>query len=324
MAGESIKYTSAEAFQAYVRTYAMELFTKMFYGFKTSQIATPYEGIKGEHILTRLQIKDNLAKRWSKAFSGVEAAEPKPVTLKTVLNKVDLSIVPQEYESSYIGIMRQKGQNPRDWPFEAYILGQIMNKLNEEFEYAIWQGEEAAVAASTDYLRETFDGYLTLIADAITATDLTPVVTGAINSTNAVDQFQAMWAALPEAYKETGADFFCSYAVYDAYRIHYKNKYSANPVETPIVNNANYTAMGLQYELGGGNSKIIPIAGMSGSGRVVLTPQQNLTYGMDDPADVGSFNVEQEDRQLKFWLDFRMGAQIMINSDDAMVVNDQT
>lgn len=321
MAGESVSYTAAEAFQDYIREFREDLFSQLFYGFKTSQLATPHEGVKGELVLTELQIGDNLVKRWSKTFAAVSGAvDFNPRVLATVLNKVDLSIVPQEYESSYLGMMRRKGQDPTDWPFQAYVLERLMAKIKQEMEYAIWQAEAAGSPSSNDYLRQTFDGYLTIIEDAIAATTITPVTTGAITSSNAVASFRLLWNELLDPYKESGVDFFCSYSLYDAYRINYKTLYGQHPNEV-VINDTDY--MGLQYELGGGQSMIIPVSGLSGSGRVVCTPRANLHYGVDAFEDFENFNVEQDTRELKFWMDFRMGAQIGILQDGILVVNDQ-
>lgn len=320
----SLNLTAAEAFQGYVRTYDERLFRQLFYGFDTAQLATPHEGIKGQKIITELQVAANLAKRWNRAFAPpTDQVDFKPVTLSTTLNKVEHSVVPQDYEATYLGMMRRTGQNPDDYPFEMYIMEILFAKLNQEQEFAIWQGEAASSPSSNDYLRQTFDGYLTLIKDAITATDITPVVTGAITSSNAVDKFRLMWAEVDQAYKRAGMDIFCDYTIYDNYRIHYKEKFGANPVETPVINNADYTLAGLRYELGGGNTYIIPIAGMEGSGRVVITPRSNLHYGFDALSDWENFNFEQDHRNLDFWLDFRMGAQILTKRDGILVVNDQ-
>lgn len=321
MPGESVTFTRARAFQDYVRTYAENLYSQLFYGFKSAQLVTAHEGIKGEKILTELEIGDNLAKRWAKSFDPVtDAIDFIPRKLKTVLNKVDLSIVAQEFETSYLGMMRQKGQKVDDIPFQAYIFDRIMAKLNQELEYAFWQAAEAATPAATDFLRQTFDGILTIITKAITATTITPVVTGAINSTNAVEKFRLLWEEVDEANKEAGVDFACSYALYDAYRIRYKTLYGQHPNE-PLITGTNFT--GMPFELGGGNSRIIPFPGMSGSGRVVLTQLSNLHYGMDAFNDIEMFNVEQEVREMRFWMDFRMGTQIGMIRDGSLVVNDQ-
>lgn len=316
----SVNHSNAQAFQGYVRTYAEQLFCELFYGFKTSQLAQIYEGIKGKHVITQLEVGDNLARRWNKNFEPVaDAATHKPRVLETVLNKVDFSVVPQDYEFSYMGALRQKGQNPADWPFQAYVMDKVTAKLLQEFEYAAWRGEAVASPASGDYLRETFDGYLTIIADAITATDITPVATGAISVSNIIDKLRVMWEAVSSVYKENGTDIFMSYTMYDLYRKAYKDAYKIDPAYTEITA-AGYR--GIEYEMGNGNCRIIPINGMAGSGRVVITPRENLTIGIDSPSDV-MFNVEQDKRELHFWMDFRMGAQILMQKDGILVVNDQ-
>lgn len=312
-------HSYAISFQDYVRTYAEELFCELFYGFKTSDLAQTLEGIKGEHVFTQLEIDSNLARRWAKTFDPLNAATTKPRILKTVLNKVDFAIVPQEYEKSYLGALRKKGQNPSDWPFQAFVMEKIMAVLMQEFEVAVWQGVESDTPSAGDYLRETFDGYLQIIIDAIDASTITPVATGAINAGNIITKFRDMWAAVSSVYKENGTDFMMSYEMYDLYRKAYKDAYKVDPAYLQITN-AGY--QGLQYELGNGNTRIIPINGMAGSSRVIITPRENLAIGIDSASDV-MFNVEQDKRELHFWMDFRMGAQIMMQKDGILVVNDQ-
>lgn len=316
-----IDFSSAEGYQAYVETFAEDLFTQLFFGFKTAQLATPHEGVKGRHIITELEVASNLATRWSAAFAGTSNLTPTPTILEVVTNKVEHSVIPQNFESNYLGILRRKGQSSDDYPFQAYMLDKLMRKLNSELEVAAWQGVAAGSPASTDLLRETFDGYLQIIADAITATTLTPVATGAITSSNAVAKFREMWAAVDTAYKDGGVDIFCSYSTYDNYRINYKDTYKVDPAFIQVTD-AGY--QGVQYELAGGNAQIIPIAGMGTSGRVVITPRENLHYGYDDLSDWMNFQFEKDHRQLDFWMDFNMGVAITMMRDGIITVNDQT
>lgn len=317
---ESVDHSYAQAFQDYVRTYAEELFTELFYGFKTADLVTTHEGIKGEKVFTQLEVADNLVRRWGKTFSPLaNAVAMKPRVLKTVLNKVDLSVVPQEYESSYLGMLRKKGQDPTDWPLAAYVMEKVMAKIKTEFEVAVWQGAEEAVPSNGDFLRQTFDGYLTIIAKALTAGDITAVATGASTTANIIANLRLMWAEVRSEYKEAGTDIFMSYELYDTYRKAYKDAYKIDPAYIQITE-AGY--QGILYELGNGNTRIIPINGMAGSDRIVITPRENLAMGIDSPDDT-MFNTEQDKRQLDLWMDFRMGAQIMIQKDGILVVNDQ-
>lgn len=317
---DSTNHEYAIAFQDYVRTYADTLFCEMFYGFKTSELAQTYEGIKGEHIITQLEIGENLVRRWGKAFAPVaNAATFKPRKLKTVLNKVDFEIVPQQYEASYLGAWRKKGQNPADWPFSAYVMEKIMKKLLQEFETAVWQGVEEASPADGDYLRQTFDGYLQIIVEALAAGDIDAVATGASTTADIIADLRLMWAQVSTPYKEGGVDILMSYALYDIYRIAYKDAYKVDPAYVQITE-AGYN--GVLYELGNGNTRIIPINGLSGSGRIIMTPRENLVIGIDSPADT-QFNVTDDIRVLKFWMDFRMGVQILLQKNGILVVNDQ-
>lgn len=317
----SIDHSYAQSFQDYVRTYAEQMFCELFYGFKTSGLAQMFEGIKGQHVITQLEIGDNLARRWNKTFEPLaDAATHKPRVLSTVLNKVDFSVVPQEYEFSYLGAMRQKGQNPADWPFQAYVISKVLAKLQQEFEVAAWQGVAEAVPSSGDYLRQTFDGYLEIIADAVTAGDVTEVSTGAFVAGTIIAQMREMWEAVLPVYKENGTDIFMSYTLYDMYRIAYKDAYKIDPAYAEITASG---YRGLEYELGNGNTRIIPVNGLGSSGRVVITPRENLAIGIDSHSDV-MFNVEQDKRELHFWMDFRMGTQILMQKDGILVVNDQS
>ena len=317
---DSTNHEYAIAFQSYVRTYADELFCEMFYGFKTADLAQIHEGIKGEKVITQLEVGDNLIRRWGKSFAPVvDAATFKPRILKTVLNKVDFDIVPQQYESSYLGGLRKKGQNPGDWPFSAYVMEKINAKLMQEFETAVWKGVEEASPSDGDYLRQTFDGYLQIIVEALLAGDIDAVATGASTTADIIADLRLMWAQVLTPSKEGGVDILMSYALYDTYRIAYKDAYKVDPAYIQITE-AGY--QGVLYELGNGNTRIIPINGLEGSGRIIMTPRENLTIGIDSPADT-QFNVKDDIRVLKFWMDFRMGVQILLQKNGILVVNDQ-
>ena len=183
-----LDFSAAEAYKAYVEEIKEDLFKRLFFGFKTAQLVTPVEGVKGRMVLTELLLKDNLIKRWSQSFGGTDNASFDPLIIEVTKQKIENSVVPQLFENTYLGHLRQKGQSPTDFPFEAYILDAILSKSGEEMETAFWQGEAVAVPADTDNIIDTIDGVLHIIADLITATTITPVPTGAFTSANALDR----------------------------------------------------------------------------------------------------------------------------------------
>jgi hypothetical protein len=310
----SLKLTDAAAYQAYVETFGEELISQLFFGFNTAQLVSTHDEVKGRKVLTELVIGDNLVKRWRAAHDAVaDAIDFQPRVLATAFAKLDVSVIPQELESTYLGMMRKKGQDPRDFPFEAYILGRLIAKAHQEMEVAAWQGIEKAVPAALDNLIELFDGYLHLIADAITATDLTVTTTGAITATNIVDSVELVYDALDTAYKSTPTTAFVSVRNFIRYQRRYRNeigKYT-EPVQ-------------LRQKLDFADCTIVGVPGMGSSNRIIITPAENLHLGYDDVSDYNMFNFEQNKRQLDFWMDFKMGVQIAQLRDGVMAVNEQT
>ena len=307
----SLNHSVVTAFQGYVRTYSEDIYGKLFYGFPSAALVRTFEGIKGQHILTEAEVSTSLARKWAKTFDPIAtAATFRPRTLSTVLNKADISIYPQDYEASYMGAMRQKGQNPADWPFSAYLLDQFIQSINSQFEVALWAGAVPGVPTASDALQLTFDGVLEIIKDEITATTITPVATGALTVSNIIQKLRDMWA---------GVDIYMSFANYDLVRTAIKDTYKIDAAYVDI-NGSSY--QGIRFELGGGNTRIIPVIGMGASNRVIMMPAGNIALGIDSPSDV-MFNSEAEIRELRFWMDFRMGAQLMMVKPGVVVVNDQ-
>ena len=305
---QSLNLTSAASFQAYVQDYYDTLITKMFFGFRTSQYTTAHEGVKNRIALTSLTV-GNLVRRYSSTYNvvaGTHAFAAK--NLEVFDNKVDLAIIPKDFESSYLGRYRQKGQDSMDLPFEGDILAQTIAKMNQEMEIAIWQGDKAAVPASTDLLAATFDGFNTIITDNIGS--LTPVVSGVLTASNAYTTIESIYSGLASQYQDQGVEVFLNNKTKLLAIQEYREKYGK------FTERADGN---LGFDLGANvNIRVCP--GMPDN-KIIITPQENLHYGYDSAMDSSFFNFEQEDRKIKMWCDFKMGAQIAFITPDMLGVN---
>lgn len=308
----SINYNDAEAFRNYVEKKGWDLLTRMFYGFETAQLVTTHDGIKGKLVLTELILGD-LFRRWSKTFNPLtNAIKFVPRELVVDAAKIDLSIYPQEFESSYLGEIRKKGQNPRDFPFEAFILEKVIAKAMEELEDAAWQGVKTASPESTDKLNLLFDGYLEIIRKAIAATDITPVTTGVITDSNVVQSVENVFDFLHPAVKKSATMAFVSVETFTKYQRNYRSDFGK------------YTdADGMRAKLDFANCTLVGIAGMGNSDRIIITPASNLHLGYDDINDFRNLRFNQDKRELQFWLDAKMGCQIGLLQDGMIAVNEQ-
>lgn len=310
----SINLASAESFRDYVEDFGTELFGRAYYGFESANIATLHEGVKGKKILTEL-IMGDLARRWAKNFTPTEdQLNFKPRTLEVSTCKVELQICPQDFESTYLGMFRRKGQNHDDIPFEGYILDKIMKKLAQEFEVAFHQAQKAGTPAAADLMKQTFDGLNKVIADEIAA-GYAPVATpgGTLTATSIIPTLEAMWNKLSDAYKPGEIEVYGSYAHTRLYQTAYAAKYNGNK---PAVD-----AMGrVRLEFGEGWLK--PLPGRSGSDRLIMTPSENLHYGIDAPEDSQIMKFENNKRNVDMWMDFNVGLQVGLVDEDVFVVND--
>lgn len=315
----SANISAVQAYRDYVQDFSQDLIRQAFYTPKTTMYATVQEGIKGRKTLTRLKVAKGKAVAWSAAFSAASDAitlEPRHLDVAPV--KRDLSFIPQEFEASYMGFMRQRGQNPgSDLPFEAYILQDILSGHAEELEAAFWAAQKAVtVVPGTTPMAQTFDGFLEIIADAITATQIpsgaiiaTPG--GAITTSNIVALVETMWNALGAAYKETPVDIFMSWANFQKYNQGYRAEFGK------YVSDNKSAAVTLDFSQ---NARLIPMPGIGSSNRIVMTPGKNLHVGFDLQADQ-IFNMEQNKRVIDYWMDFKVGVQIA-QTDEGLVVND--
>lgn len=319
----SAKLTDVASYQAYVQDFGDQLISKAFFSPKTVQLAAAagavHEGVKGKKTLTTLSVASNKAVAWKSDFSAAaDATVWEPRTLTVYAIKRDLSFVPQEFEDTYLGMFRARGQNPgQDMPFEGYVLNQILGKNAEEIEITLWQGARAgSVTAGTTPMNQVIDGFLELIRDAITATDLNPVTTpgGSITTTNIIELVEEMWDNLGAAYKERAVNVYMSWANFKKYQVAYREAYGK------------YTAPGIAMDMldFNQNAKLIPMPGMGTSDRIVMTPADNLHVGYDSFADTNLFNFEQNKRVIDFYMDFKIGCQIGLLDDEVIVVNDLT
>lgn len=157
-------------------------------------------------------------------------------------------------------------------------------------------------------------GLGTLIAEEITASNLTPVTTGALSASNAYEQFTAMWRSLPIAYRKFGATIYCSWNNSDFLQDDIENK-----VGKYVEVDDREQVMFLRKT--GRKCVIKPVTWMGDSGRLIATPQSNLLLGTDAGSDFNQIRTIEDMWTLQAGINFALGLQI--RDLEALRVNDQ-
>lgn len=122
-------------------------------------------------------------------------------------------------------------------------------------------------------------GWGTIIAEEITATNITPITTGALTNANALDKVELMYNGMTVAHRNLGGVFYMSHANYRNYLIHERTTYGNTA--TPALAN------GVKTVYGDPKWIIQPCTWMGTSGRVIATQKDNLVFGCNMETDPG-------------------------------------
>lgn len=261
--------------------------------------------------LTKLKVLAG-AKPFTDVFEAAgDALEYSGRDLVVRMGKRELLISPTKYRQSWMSEVMKPGVNPEDIPFAEYVWNQVMLELAAEInDSTAYNGVYNAAGATA---ADIATGFAKLIADEITATNLVPVVTGAITNTNAVSKFEQMWKSLPVTYRKAGANLYCSFNSYDKYQEDYREKYGKY-MEVPDG--------GYGYIDGSSRKGVLkPVTWMNTSSRLITTPKENLLLGCDLLSDLNKINTVPALWTMQVGIAFGIGFQI--RDLEAIKVNDQ-
>jgi hypothetical protein len=225
--------------------------------------------------------------------------------------KVDLLLIPQVLEKTWLGKMK-KASDPMDLPFEKFIMDYINSKIVENLRLqGIYKGEYDG-AGTTPI--DTMDGFLKLVADEVTATNIVEIVTGVISATNVIDKVELTYDGLGDAYKKKPTIMKASPTIFDWYVRRYRTLYGGNMTYTGVAKD--------RVLLDGTSCELVKEPGLSGSQRLLTTLKENFVYGVDT-ANNYSLDVQKFDRSLKILIDFKAGVNFKQVHARALAVNDK-
>ena len=216
-------------------------------------------------------------------------------------SKWDHDFDPEEFRNTYLnaGLTDQSfAQAANEQLAKEYLDSITRNTLYS----GVRNGSGSAAA-------DICDGWGTLIAAEITATNLTPVATGALSNSDAVTKVEQVCESVEHWMRQEGFIVYCSYATFDKYKKHYRtlNTYGFDKNENG------------EYTIDGFNAVLRPVAFMGTSARLIATLPDNLVFGTNVEAIQVAASVRRniiESRPM-------MAAGCQIQDLDAIVVNDQ-
>ncbi len=230
-----------------------------------------------------------------------------------------ISIIPEELERSFLSDMLEPGAKQIPFAQWIWMkeMEKLKSEINDNFYLSTYQGDaeefdSGATYASGDYVKfgaeldiykatasttsgqsptthpskwtkvnelVISDGPGTIIAAEISGSNLTPISTGALTSSNALDKIELIYNGMTPAHRKLGGELSLSHANYRNYLLHERSVFGNQA--TPDLANGPKTVYGDPKWI------IKPRTWMGTSGRVIATQKDNMVFGTNIESDMG-------------------------------------
>lgn len=278
---------------AYVEERREELIAKSVMGAKTLDFINLQTGVKGPTALNLIDFDITLqddACGWNEAGTSTltqRIIDAKPFRVNMAVCDKNLYGTWAQYQ-----VKVAAGKVASDLPFEQDFVAGVLNGIQERVEELIWQGDANNSGE--------FDGFLTILGSATTAT-----------GTTKMDLISEAYAALPCAVAgKSDVVVFVSCATFRAWMTELvaANLYHYDPRE----------AADMEYMLPGANVRVIAVPGMADDA-AVAGRLSNFFYGTDLESDMETFDLwySKDNREFRIDVSFIAGVQIAYPSEVA-------
>lgn len=289
---------------AYHRTYEQQLYSKLIAKDYSQKLFRTIPGVKDQYIADEFVLSEIL-QPYQSAYTpkGVASFSPEILVARPI--KVDIDFNPKDMEKTWEGA-RIDGSLPEGQKFlESYVFDQLMIKIKKEIEFNVaFKGVyKAPTPGTAGAAVDSADGLLQIIAAAITAGKITPVATGAVTEANAREAFEMVFDAVNGDFQDQPLICLASGQMIRFYKRDYRTEFG---------HNMDYKAMLKEDDgplIDGTNCSLVPIPGMAGSQRIIITTPENLIRVIDGTQEDSNFNLRFQvyHRLISTLADFKMG-----------------
>ena len=214
--------------------------------------------------------------------------------------KIDIQRTPDTLVRSWAGFLTSNKTDRTTWPIWKYITQSwLIPKSAEDWELnAVFAGVKGAVTPGTaQAVADAIDGIRKIINDAITATDITPIVTGepSTDPVTWVEQVEAFADAIPKKFMPHIGPIAMSFTLYKRFKKGMRMKYNMNYQQADLV-----TVIDT-------NLQVVGLRSHEGSGKIWTTVKGNAVMPIKGPENQNVFEVEKVDRKVKIYTDWFKG-----------------
>jgi len=297
---------------AYVEEQNFPLLTKALAGGRTAEMMTKQVGVKGTTAVNLMDVDVNMVADGATcefAGSGDITFTQRNIEAKHV--KINMEFCPKKLEGFYLRSQLAAGAIQDSMPFEEQFSNYLVEKIQDEIEKIIWQGNFGAAGNLG-----MFDGILQQTA-GFTDCNTTAYNGGTLltmDIDDMVEAIQRVYALTPSA-AAAQADFkiFCGL---DKFRLMSAALLSGNGLTSGGGQLASYQSDFDPFRMvyPGTNIEVVGVNGLTGLNGVYGASLSNLVLGLDLDTDTSETGLEvwysKDNRSIRVACEFIMGTQV--------------
>lgn len=288
---------NVSALPEYIQENRDELFVKAIASTKTLDYIESMLGVKGKAALNYLNSTVVLADGESCGWNpqGDDTFTQKTVSTKLVT--VNKEFCAKQMRSKWMSYDLSLAAGRENLPFEQKIADSNVAAIKKAVEKLIWQGDTGL----------GIDGLLKQINTEAGAIKVT-------GGTTILEKVGKVIAAIPAGALEKGVNVFMSYTDFRSY-VEAKNAECC--ANMPIIDaNVDY----LVYA-GDSRIKLVPVAGLEGTSKIVAAPYDALVYATDVEDSEGIFKMWFDEKEDKFLFKVLFTAGTAVKYNDEVVLH---
>lgn len=232
-----------------------------------------------------------------------------PRELELFLGNCAYGFDPNDVWGTIYGSLVARGESLKTVDVNKYILMFVAGKLGRKLNMAIWNAKRDAEGDTT---KDLFNGFDTITAAEVTAGNIAAgkgnymELTAAIDKTNAIDTFNAIYAAADDELQGQEAKIYVSKDIYNAYNLNYQLLHGSLPYNTEFKKTF-LEGTDNQWEF-------CPLASKKGSQYIHIALQSNMVYGYGAGANPGERLAIEKYSSWKLTLEAAMAFGVQFRS----------
>lgn len=288
---------NVNALPEYIEVNKDELFVKAVAGTKTLDYIEVMGGVKGKAALNYLDstvvLGDGENCGWNP--QGEDTFSQKYIETKLIA--INKEFCWKTLRNKWLNYDLSIAAGRETLPFEQKIAESNMAAIKKEVEKMVWQGNETV----------GLDGLLAQMADD-------EAVVKVSGGTDTVEKVEAVIAAIPGAALEKGVNVFLSWTDFRAY-VAAKNASCCGNM--PIID----AAVAELVYAGDSRIKLVPVAGLEGTGKIVAATYDALVYGTDIEDADAIYRMWFDEKEDKFMFKVLFSAGTAVKYSDEVVLH---